>query len=106
MDLNHALLALADPTRRAIVERLAEGERSASELAAPFGLSQPTISHHLKVLLEGGIVVKRNEGTRRIYNLDRGAVGNLDAWLARLKATMELNYQRLDTLLADMEKNQ
>lgn len=102
MSLDKTLIALADPTRRAIVEHLARQELSVNELAAPFGLSQPTISHHLKVLLEGGIVVKRNAGTRRLYRLDVSVIDDLEIWLSHLRKNMELNYQRLDALILAM----
>lgn len=104
MDLDKTLIALADPTRRAIVEHLAKQELSVNELAAPFGLSQPTISHHLKVLSEGGIVVKRSEGTRRLYRLDVTVIDDLEVWLSQLRKTLELNYQRLDALLLAMKE--
>ena len=104
MELNSALLALADPTRRAIVESLARQELSVAEIAAPFDVSQPTISHHLKVLLEGGIVVKRPEGTRRLYKLQPKAIEGIDNWICRLKITIESNYNHLDNLLLNMEE--
>lgn len=103
MDVDKTLIALADPTRRAIVEHLAMHELSVNDLAAPFGLSQPTISHHLKVLSDGGIVVKRSEGTRRLYRLDVSVIDDLEIWLSQLRKSMEHNYQRLDALLLTMK---
>ena len=73
--------ALADPVRRAIVERLADGEVGAGEIAAAFPISRPAISRHLRVLREAGLVRSRTEGRRRLYALDPGPLRELDAWL-------------------------
>jgi len=104
MNLDSALTALANPTRRAIVERLATDELTVSDLVEPFDLSQPTISHHLKVLTHSGIVVHRREGVRRIYRVNGVALSSLDAWLNRLRINMEANYNRLDLILNDMKE--
>jgi DNA-binding transcriptional ArsR family regulator len=80
-----ALEALADPTRRTIVELLAERERSAGELAASFETSRPAVSRHLRVLREHGLVRARVEGRRRLYSLDPEPLEELDEWLAHYR---------------------
>lgn len=92
--------ALADPTRRAILARLAEGEATVNELVAPFPISQPAISRHLRVLEGAGLILRRVDGSRRPCRLAPGALNELDAFLAMLREAMETNYQRLDRLLA------
>ena len=77
--------ALADPVRRAIVERLADGEVGAGEIAAAFPISRPAISRHLRVLREAGLVRSRVAGRQRIYALDRRPLAELDAWLERFR---------------------
>lgn len=98
--LDAAFAALADPTRRAILLRLVEGEATVNELAEPFAISQPAISRHLKVLEGAGLIVRRVDGARRPCALAPGALDELDAYLARLRDAMEANYSRLDQLLA------
>lgn len=98
--LDATLQALADPTRRAILARLAQGEATVGELARPFSISQPAISRHIKVLTESGLVVQSVQGTKRPCRLARGGLGELDAYLAMLRTALERNYQRLDQLLA------
>ena len=78
-----ALEALADPTRRRIVELLAEGERSAGALAGEFSTTRPAVSRHLRVLRESGLVRAREAGTSRLYSLDPAPLEELDEWLAR-----------------------
>ena len=80
-----AIEALADPTRRAIVELLAERERSAGEIAAHFRTSRPGISRHLRVLREHGLVRAREQGRHRFYSLDAEPLAELDEWLARYR---------------------
>ncbi len=99
--LDQTLIALADPTRRAILSRLAGGEATVSELAAPFAISQPAISHHLKVLEGAGLILRRVDRQRRPCRLAPRALRELDAWLAPLRLAMETNYARLDALLAE-----
>jgi DNA-binding transcriptional ArsR family regulator len=77
--------ALADPVRRAILERLAEGEVGAGVIAAAFPVSRPAISRHLRVLREAGLVTSRVHGQQRIYALDRRPLAELDAWLERFR---------------------
>jgi DNA-binding transcriptional ArsR family regulator len=93
-----ALEALADPTRRRIVELLVEGERTAGDLASHFETSRPGISRHLRVLREQGLVHARDEGRRRLYSLDLEPFVELDEWLERYRAFWT---NRLDAL--DME---
>jgi len=103
-NLNAAFSALADPTRRAILARLAKGEATVMELAAPFEMTQPAISQHLKVLEGAGLVVRRVDGTRRPRRLAKAGVEAMDQWLAMLRKALEKNYDRLDEVLASMEK--
>ncbi|HVH99423.1 MAG TPA: metalloregulator ArsR/SmtB family transcription factor [Enhygromyxa sp.] len=98
--LDAAFAALADPTRRAILLRLVEGEATVNELAEPFAISQPAISRHLKVLEGAGLIVRRVDGARRPCALAPGALGELDEYLGRLRDALETNYSRLDQLLA------
>ena len=92
-----ALEALADPTRRRIVELLAERERSAGEIAAQFATSRPGVSRHLRVLREHGLVRAREEGQRRVYSLDPRPLAELDAWLARYRRFWANRLDALDT---------
>ena len=103
-NLDAAFSALADPTRRAILARLAKGEASVMELAAPFEMTQPAISQHLKVLEDAGLVVRRVQGTKRPRSLAKGGIEAMDLWLAVLRKALEKNYDRLDEVLARMEK--
>jgi DNA-binding transcriptional ArsR family regulator len=102
-DLDAAFSALADPTRRAILARLAEGEATVMDIAQPFAMSQPAISRHLKVLEEAGLIVRRIEGTRRPCRLAPGAIKEIDRWLDMLRMAMAKNYDRLDGVLAGMK---
>jgi len=101
--LDAAFAALADPTRRAILARLARGEATVSELAAPFEMTQPAISQHLKVLEDAGLIVVRIQGTKRPRRLATEGIEAMDKWLALLRKTLERNYHRLDKVLAGME---
>ncbi|HET8650058.1 MAG TPA: metalloregulator ArsR/SmtB family transcription factor [Gemmatimonadales bacterium] len=101
--LDAAFAALADPTRRAILARLARGEATVKELAEPFEMSQPAISQHLKVLEDAGLVTQRVEGTRRPRRLARAGVEAMDQWLEMLRQALEQNYDRLDQVLAGMK---
>ena len=92
-----ALEALADPTRRRIVELLAEGERSAGDLASQFDTSRPGVSRHLRVLREQGLVQAREEGRRRLYSLDPQPFIDLDEWLERYRAFWTNRLEALDT---------
>ena len=98
--LDGTLAALSDPTRRAILARLAGGEATVSELAEPFAISQPAISRHIKVLIEAGLIAQRVDGTKRPCRLAPGALSELHDYLEMLRTALERNYQRLDRLLA------
>ncbi|HEV3501272.1 MAG TPA: metalloregulator ArsR/SmtB family transcription factor [Bradyrhizobium sp.] len=101
--LNAAFLALSDPTRRAILARLSQGEATVMELAAPFEMSQPAVSRHLKVLEGAGLISRRAEGTRRPCRLSKAGLDTVDQWLAMLRDALSNNYARLDQLLAAMK---
>jgi DNA-binding transcriptional ArsR family regulator len=101
--LDASFSALADPTRRAILARLAQGEATVTELAEPFELTQPAISQHLKVLEDAGLVVGRVDGTRRPRKLATAGIEAMEKWLEMLRETLEKNYDRLDGVLAKME---
>src|SRR4051812_43182049 len=101
-NLDTAFSALADPTRRAILARLAIGEATVMELAAPFEMSQPAVSRHLKVLEGAGLILRRAEGTRRPCRLAPEGVREIDRWLAMLRQALAANYDRLDQVLAEM----
>lgn len=105
LDLNAPFAALADPTRRAILTRLCQGEAGVMELAAPFKLSQPAISRHLKVLENAGLITRRVDRTRRPCKVVPEAVDELTSWLSNLRVAMEANYARLDHLLAQETKD-
>jgi DNA-binding transcriptional ArsR family regulator len=94
-----ALEALADPTRRQIVELLAERDRDAGEIASHFSVSRPAVSRHLRVLREHGLVRSRGEAQRRIYSLDPGPLEEIDAWLARYRVFWANRLDALDVQL-------
>ena len=102
--LDRAFAALADPTRRKILARLALGEATVNELAEPFAISQPAISRHIRVLSEAGLIVQRIEGTKRPCRLAPKALSELDQYLQMLREALTRNYQRLDQLLARRTK--
>jgi DNA-binding transcriptional ArsR family regulator len=102
-NLDTAFAALADPTRRAILARLAKSEATVMELAQPFAMSQPAISRHLKVLEQAGLIARRAEGAKRPCRLVPGSVDAVDQWLATLRTALTKNYERLDNVLADMK---
>lgn len=103
LNLDAAFSALADPTRRAILARLAQGEATVMQLAEPFEMTQPAISQHLKVLEEAGLIARRVEGTRRPRRLAKEGMEAMDQWLDMLRKALEKNYDRLDDVLAGME---
>ena len=92
-----ALQALSDPTRRRIVELLADGERTAGDLAAQFPVTRPAVSRHLRVLRETGLVRARGEAQRRVYSLDPAPLAELDDWLSRYRAIWTNRLDALDT---------
>lgn len=101
--LDPTFAALADPTRRALLARLAQGEACVAELAEPFAISQPAISRHLKVLEDAGLIETRIQGTARPRRIKREAVDELWDWLTRFRAALEQNYTRLDDLLKQLD---
>jgi DNA-binding transcriptional ArsR family regulator len=103
--LDAAFAALADPTRRAILSRLALGEATVSELAKPFAMTQPAISQHLKVLEDAGLILQRVDGARRPRRLAKAGIDAMDKWLAMLRKALEKNYDRLDDVLAAEKKD-
>jgi DNA-binding transcriptional ArsR family regulator len=105
VSLDATLAALSDPTRRAILARLAEGEATVNELAEPFPISQPAISRHIKVLADAGLITQRVDGTRRPCRLAPQGLSELYEYLAMLRKVLEQNYQRLDRLLAKGRKD-
>ena len=92
-----ALEALADPTRRRIVELLVDGERSAGEIAAQFPTSRPGVSRHLRVLRQSGLVRARPHAQQRIYSLDPAPLAELDSWLERYRSFWRNRLDALDT---------
>jgi DNA-binding transcriptional ArsR family regulator len=104
--LDRSFAALADPTRRAIIARLAQGEATVQDLARPFSISQPAISRHLKVLEEAGLIETRIQGTARPRRLNPDVVEALWEWLGQYRALWEARYARLDQVLADLQEDQ
>jgi DNA-binding transcriptional ArsR family regulator len=102
--LDTTFAALSDPTRRAILSRLAVGEATVLELARPFAMSQPAISRHLRVLQEAGLITRRIEGAKRPCRLARNGIAEIDQWLGLLRKALETNYARLDQVLAAQTK--
>ena len=101
--LNATFAALADPTRRAILARLASGEASVTELADPFAMSQPAISKHLKVLERAGLISRGRDEQRRPRRLEARPLAEATEWLERYRRFWEGNYQRLDALLDELK---
>ena len=102
--LDRIFAALADPTRRAILARLASGERSVMELAEPFDMSQPAISKHLKVLERAGLISGGRDRQRRPRKLEPKPLAQATKWLERYRKLWEGNYQRLDALLEELKE--
>lgn len=103
VNLDSAFSAMADPTRRAILARLAKGEATVMELAEPFAMTQPAVSQHLKVLEDAGLIIRRVEGAKRPRRLSPDGIAAMDQWLTMLRKALEANYERLDQVLAEME---
>jgi DNA-binding transcriptional ArsR family regulator len=98
--------ALADPTRRAILTRLQRGEASVSELAAPFRVSQPAISRHLKVLEHAGLISRTRRRTARLSHLRAEPLRQATVWLAGYRDYWEQSYERLEELLAALQQDE
>jgi DNA-binding transcriptional ArsR family regulator len=101
--LDATFAALADPTRRAILARLASGEASVTELTAPFAMSQPAISRHLKVLERAGLISRGRDAQRRPCRLDAVPLAQATQWLERYRRFWEGSFERLDALLAELK---
>ena len=104
--LSLTLSAIADPTRRAILMRLAGGEASVMELAEPFDMSQPAISKHLKVLERAGLISRGRDAQRRPCRLEATPLAEANEWLERYRELWEAAYQRLDALLEEMKRSE
>jgi DNA-binding transcriptional ArsR family regulator len=104
--LDATFAALADPTRRAILARLAEGEASVGELAEPFAISQPAISKHLKVLERAGLVARAVDAQRRPRQLVAQPLEAATAWLEEYRRFWERSFERLDDLLEELQSAQ
>jgi DNA-binding transcriptional ArsR family regulator len=104
--LDDTFAALADPTRRAILARLATGEASVLELAEPFAMSQPAISKHLKVLERAGLISRSRDAQRRPCRLEPRALATANAWLEKYRQYWERNYEQLDDLLVELKNEQ
>jgi DNA-binding transcriptional ArsR family regulator len=97
--------ALADPTRRAILARLADGDASVAQLTEPFRMSQPAISRHLKVLERAGLISRQRRATVRLSHLEAAPLRDATTWLARYREYWEESFDRLDDLLATLQSD-
>ena len=104
-NLDTTFAALADPTRRAILARLVEGEASVLELAEPFAMSQPAISKHLKVLERAGLISRGRDAQRRPCRIEAQPLGEATVWLEEYRRFWEGRFQRLDDLLEEMKRS-
>ena len=102
--LDATFLALADPTRRAILARLALGEASVNELAEPHDMSQPAISKHLKVLERAGLISRGRDAQRRPCRIETKPLEDAQAWIEHYREIWDANFARLDTLLDELQK--
>ena len=105
LNLDATFAALAHPTRRAILARLAEGEATVTELAEPFAITQPAISKHLKVLESAGLISTGQDAQRRPRKIEPAALEAANQWLERYRAIWEANYARLDVLLETLKQD-
>jgi len=101
--LDATFAALADPTRRAILARLAQGEASVMELAKPFAMSQPAISRHLQVLQRAGLISRGRDAQRRPCRIEGKALGEATGWLEKYREFWEGSFRRLDSLLEELK---
>jgi DNA-binding transcriptional ArsR family regulator len=102
--LDATFLALADPTRRAILARLARGEASVNELAEPFAISQPAISKHLKILERAGLITVGQDAQRRPRRFEGKPLAEASAWLERYRESWEASFERLDSVLEELQR--
>jgi len=102
--MDHAIAALSDPTRRAIVEMLAGKELPAGSIAANFAMSAPAVSQHLKVLKDAKLVNVRADAQRRLYSLNRDGFEEMDEWLSRIRRYWMRNLDELEKILRDEDK--
>jgi DNA-binding transcriptional ArsR family regulator len=102
--LDRTFMALADPTRRAILARLALGEATVTELAKPFDMSQPAISKHLKILERAQLISVGQDAQRRPRKLAAQPLAEANAWLERYRQLWEANFERLDSLLDELQR--
>ena len=102
--LSPVFRALADPTRRAILGRLAGGDATVAELAAPFTVSQPAISRHLRVLEDAGLISRTRRATARLSHLEAEPLRDATRWLARYREYWQESHDRLDALLAALQE--
>ena len=106
----HAFDVLGDPVRRRILELLADGELPAGEITETvrreFGISQPAVSQHLRVLRESGFTSVRPEGARRLYAVDSGPLKEVDEWLDRFRRSWEESFEKLDRVLEKMKEKE
>src|SRR5947209_8635227 len=103
-NLSSVFGALADPTRRAILTRLREGDATVAELSAPFRMSQPAISRHLKVLEGAGLISRHRQATARLSHLEAEPLREATVWLAGYRAYWNESYDRLDELIASLQR--
>ena len=104
--ISNTFAALADPTRRAILARLASGEASVTELAEPFEMSLPAVSKHLKVLERAGLIARGREAQWRPCRLQAGPLKDADEWLERYRRHWEESFDRLDDYLRELQRNE
>ena len=104
--LNAVFGALADPTRRAILAQLTDADLTVAELSAPFSMSQPAISRHLKVLERAGLITRSRRATARLSHLEAEPLRDATSWLARYQEFWDESYDRLDSLLAGLKSGQ
>ena len=104
--MHRTFAALSDPTRCAILDMLADGERTVMDIAAPFAMSQPAVSRHLKVLEEAGLITRRVDGAKRPCALSPAGLEQLETWATKLRTSLARNYDRLDAVLAAMHQTE
>ena len=102
--LDATFAALADPTRRAILARLASGTATVNELAEPFAMTQPAVSKHLKVLERAGLISRDRDGQRRPSRLEAKRLAEASAWLEQYRVFWETSFARLDSVLTDLKR--